>query len=327
MAVAPQVSPFEILDLRLVRGRALTELFAEEQQMWRDELHWDFRPSVEMIRKHVEAQSLPGFAARSRGRMAGYCFYVYEDEKGLLGDLYVMSAHRGEQLRADGAGIATLLVEQALDALERSPVVRRIEAQLIGFGLEPLAPLFETRGFRVFPRLFFYRAFAPGDAWPAAADSPGAVVRGWVDADFDPMAELIVVAYANHVDSQINDHYSGRAGALRFLKNIVLFPVCGVFQRDCSLVALADGRLVGAVLVSMVAPRIGHITQLCLHPAWQGRGLGRRLMEAALGRMTAKGYHGVSLTVTAENHGAVALYRKLGFETLKEFGAYSRELR
>lgn len=328
MALAPQVAPFEILDLRMLRTRSLGPLFAEEQRAWREELHWDYQPSAEMIRRHVEAQSLPGYVALVQGHVAGYCFFVYEDEKGLLGDLFVLEEFRRERPDGDAAGVATLLVNRALDTLEQAPVVRRIEAQLIPFGIEPLAPVFLARGFRAFARLFMYKSFASAGNAGAPSSPAGFVLRPWDDRYFAPMADLIVAAYTGHVDSQINDHYSGRPGALRFLKNIVLFPGCGVFQRDTSLVAVdPGGALAGAVLVSQVAPRVGHITQICVRPGQQGRGLGRRLMEESLERMAKKGYAGVSLTVTAENAPAVELYRRLGFAVIKEFAAVARVLR
>lgn len=346
MAVAPQVSAFEITDLRALSSRALARLFEEEERHWRQQLHWDYHPSVEMIRKHVEAHSLPGYAALWQGEVAGYCFFVYEDEKGLLGDLYVLEAYRHERPQRDGAGIATLLLQHALERLEHAPPVRRIEAQLIPFGLEPLEPLFQARHFDSFPRLFMYKQLTPErqprlrreraesrlSSAEETATEPGVELCLWDDSYFEPMADLIVDSYSGHVDSRINDHYGSSAGALRFLKNIVVFPGCGVFQRDASLVALRPGSppgegLVGAVLTSQVARGVAHITQICVRRHRQGRGLGRRLLLAALERLIAKGYTGVSLTVTAENAPAVTLYRHLDFVVTKEFAAFARNLR
>lgn len=342
MAVAPQPSTVEILDLRLLRARLLDLLFEEETRHWREQLHWDYGPSVEMIRRHLEAHSLPGYVALWQGTAAGYCFFVYEEEKGLVGDLYVLEAYRQERPYGGSAGIATLLLEHTLETLEMAPPVRRIETQLIPFGTEPLEPVFEAHQFRCFPRLFMYaalpaaqpspqrQALAP-EAEAGRGDAAAPDLRPWEDSYFEPMAELIVSAYNGHLDSQINDHYGTTAGALRFLKNIVLFPGCGVFQHDCSLVAVEAGagtgeRLLGALLSSQVSRGVGHITQICVRQEWQGRGLGGRLLEAGLARLAAKGCHGVSLTVTAGNR-AVNLYRRLGFKCVKEFAAFSRNLR
>lgn len=328
MAVAPRLSPFEVLDLRMLRASALAELFEEERRHWEGELRWDYGPSVDLLRRHIDAHSLPGYVALWHGRVVGYCFFVYEDQKGLLGDLYVLAAHRGPGGRGGQVPIATTLLEHALETLEQSPVVERIEAQLLGFGLEPFEPFFRARGYRIFPRLFMLKDLAPGEPVRAAAASAGTTARPWHESDFDAAAELIVSAYQEHIDSQINDHYSHTSGALRFLKNIILFPGCGVFRAQWSYVAEGGrGRLEGAVLVSEVADGIAHITQICVRPESQKRGLGRRLLEASLESAAAGGCSGISLTVTAENRSAVALYRGFGFGILKEFSAFTRTIR
>ncbi|MCI0403140.1 MAG: GNAT family N-acetyltransferase [Acidobacteria bacterium] len=327
MAVAPRLSPFEVLDLRMLPASALAELFEEERRHWETELRWDYGSSVELLRRHIDAHSLPGYAALWQGRVAGYCFFVYEEEKGLLGDLYVLAAHRGG-VAGEPRPVATALLEHALETLEQSPVVKRIEAQLIPFGLEPLEPLFGARGYRIFPRLFMLKELQRGA--PALATEPlaAAPVRPWEERDFDAAADLIVSAYQEHIDSQINDHYSHSSGALRFLKNIILFPGCGIFRAGWSFVAEGSrGRLDGAVLVSEVAHGIAHVTQICVRPELQKHGLGRRLMQATLAAAVASGCTGVSLTVTAENRSAVNLYRGLGFTILKEFSAFTHAIR
>ena len=66
----------------------------------------------------------------------------------------------------------------------------------------------------------------------------------------------------------------------------------------------ADARLYPAEL---------HIN-LCA--AARGLGLGRRLLEACLDQMTALGVPGIHLNTTSQNHAALRLYEKLGFELL-----------
>lgn len=341
MAVAPQLATSEIVDLRHVRSRALAPLLDDEQREWREQLYWDYRPSAEMIRRHVDARNLPGYAALHRGQPVGYCFFVFEDDKALIGDLYVREGHRVDRPQGAPAGLATLLLEHTLETLEHTPAVRRIETQLVPFGLEPLAPLFARHHFRCFPRLFMYKELVSGKSGKARArageerSGQGApVILPWEDRYFEPMAELVQAAYRDHVDSHINNHYESRDGALRFLKNIVLFPGCGVFSRDTSLVVLdststgrhpAD-RLLAAVLTSQVSPRVAHITQLCVRPEAHGQGLARRLMATVEKRLKAKGAIGVSLSVTAENHRAVGLYHRRGYAVIKGFAAYSRNL-
>ena len=80
-------------------------------------------------------------------------------------------------------------------------------------------------------------------------------------------------------------------------------------------------ELIGAVLTSEVSAGVGHTTQICVQPGFQGHGLGRALMHASQEALRGMHYKELSLTVTAENRGAVQLYEKLGFVTLRSFTA------
>ena len=66
---------------------------------------------------------------------------------------------------------------------------------------------------------------------------------------------------------------------------------------------------------------VGHITQVCVVPAFQGQRLGLRLMDAAIRALKSLRYHVLTLTVTSQNAGAVQLYEKLGFQVVKKFAA------
>jgi len=79
----------QILDLRQIPSRKLEPLFQEETRHWRDELHWDYGPSVDLIRKFVDSHSLGGYVAMEDDKPAGYGFYVLEYHKGLIGGLFV----------------------------------------------------------------------------------------------------------------------------------------------------------------------------------------------------------------------------------------------
>jgi len=332
---------FAIVDLRQVSSAQLAPLLEEEQAAWREQLRWDYRPSLALIKRHVDAHSLPGYVAlaRSSRRVAGYVFFVCEDHKGLLGDLYVGQEFLPRSVAAAvRAGLATQLLEHTLTALEATPGVTRIEAQPILFGTEPLAPVFLAHNFSSYPRLFMYKALektseakAPYTCGPYVPHTNTEwEIQAWSDGFFAAMAELMVSAYREHVDSRINDQYCTSSGTLKFLKNIVVFPGCGVFQPEASFVALAEPSgverenrpLAGAILVSQVAARVAHITQICVRRELQGAGLGTRLLVRTLDHLRQRGYEGVSLSVTAENQPAVRLYHRFGFQLLKNFTAY-----
>jgi ribosomal protein S18 acetylase RimI-like enzyme len=116
-------------------------------------------------------------------------------------------------------------------------------------------------------------------------------------------------------------------GARRFLTNIVQYPGCGNFFAPASFAATCDGALCGASLASLVAFDVGHITQVCVAPSYQGMGLGYELMRRSMEAMVAHGCRSVSLTVTEANEAALRLYRNMGFVERRSFSAYVWEPR
>ncbi|HXX71034.1 MAG TPA: GNAT family N-acetyltransferase, partial [Candidatus Acidoferrum sp.] len=113
------------------------------------------------------------------------------------------------------------------------------------------------------------------------------------------------------------------SGSLRFLRNIVLLPGCGQFLPEASFLARPStgDRLVGMVLTSTVAEGVGHTTQVCVVPGYQGSGIGRHLMEQSIQALRRRHYSSLSLTVTSTNRHAVELYERIGFRTVKRFAA------
>ena len=74
----------------------------------------------------------------------------------------------------------------------------------------------------------------------------------------------------------------------------------------------AAAEMRGFVLVREAAGE-AEILTIAVHPAWQGRGLGRLLMEAALRELYARRASELFLEVNEGNGAALALYRRLGF--------------
>ena len=303
-----------IVDLRQMNSRQLEPLLEEEARHWREELHWDYRGSLELIKKFVDARSLAGSVAVEDDQAAGYGFYVLEEHKGLVGGLFV--SPRFPQL-----ALSQKLLAQMLSTLRAIPRIERIEAQLMPFGCALDQALIE-QGFRLYTRQFM---LLPLDQTQLGGTelSAGLRLERWHDRYFEPCARLIQLAYANHVDGEINDQYRSEAGALKFLKNIVILPGCGQFQAEASfaLRPVGSDRLVGVVLTSAVSHGVGHTTQICVMPGYQGQGLGRQLMEASIQALRARGFTALSLTVTSVNATAVRLYEHLGFRTIKTFAA------
>ena len=91
------------------------------------------------------------------------------------------------------------------------------------------------------------------------------------------------------------------------------------------LVAVRDGRVVGYV-VADVTPNfgrdIGHVKDIAVHPDARGEGLGRTLLERGLFTLAVDGASLVKLEVRESNDAALALYRDVGFESLRRIPRY-----
>lgn len=304
----------ELTDLRRVNWRKLQPVFEEEARCWREQLRWDYGPSLELIRHFIHSRSLLGYAAWQNGEPAGYGFYILEEHKGLIGGLYVCS--RFPQME-----IARLLLREILASLRHLPHLTRVEAQLMPGGTE-LDEALAAEKFRIYHRQFMLLTLA-GVPTDGRSRPAGLALAAWHDRWVRPSARLIRLAYENHIDGEINDQYRSEEGANRFLRNIVYQRGCGEFLPRASFVlTFSESDVpIAIVLNSEVAPGVAHTTQICVLPGYQGHGLGRGLLEASVVALERLGYHALSLTVTCANRSAIALYESMGFCALRRFSA------
>lgn len=304
----------QLVDLRQMQTRDLEPLFEEEARRWSEELHWDYRPSLDLIRRFVDSHSLGGYVALEDGQPAGYGFYVLEDHKGLIGGLFASSRFPQTQVTHE-------LLTDMLATLRATPRIHRVEAQLMPFGAA-LDSVYLSQHFTLYSREFMLLELETARLTNKPL-SPGLRIERWTDRNFESCAKLIQLAYADHVDGEINDQYRSEAGGMKFLRNIVILPGCGQFLPEASFVIrpVSGESPVGMILTSTVAEGVGHTTQICVRPGYRGSGIGRHLMEASITALRARHFHSLSLTVTSSNANAIQLYRDLGFHTIKKFAA------
>jgi RimJ/RimL family protein N-acetyltransferase len=99
--------------------------------------------------------------------------------------------------------------------------------------------------------------------------------------------------------------------------------------RAFTLGAFRGDRLIGAVTCEhdprIKVQHIGHVTGMMVHVDEQGRGAGRALIDALIGRASADaGLHQLTLNVTAGNTVAERLYERSGFV---RYGTLPRAIR
>jgi ribosomal protein S18 acetylase RimI-like enzyme len=315
----------EILDLRHFSSADLRSLIEEEVEIWRDILHWDYRASAEMVLRYADSRILPGFAAIERGRVHGYCYFVYEGGKGVIGDLFVESSSFSAERRHS---VETELLRHSIATLQKSPGLSRVEAQLLIHPSDHLAAPFLAEGFRRYRRLYLslpIESACPEPVRPLPAEIE---IHRWTEDDYQPAASIITSAYRGHVDSDVNDQYRTTPGSLRFLNNIVRFPGCGIFDPGSSFVAVhrPTRTRIGILLCSRIREDVGHITQVCTLSDYRSHGIGEHLLRYCYADLAARRFSELSLTVTEENSRAVALYLRSGYRHVLTFDGFVWEL-
>src|SRR5712692_1772558 len=91
---ASKLPSADIVDLRDLRSFDLEDLLQEEIETWRDALEWDFHASAELVERFVDQRALNGYALGAHRRIFGYSYFVHDEHKGLIGDLYIRRARR-----------------------------------------------------------------------------------------------------------------------------------------------------------------------------------------------------------------------------------------
>ncbi|MGE5326018.1 MAG: hypothetical protein ACM3NO_03175, partial [Deltaproteobacteria bacterium] len=212
----------EIIDIRQFSARAFMPLLQSESTHWDAGLRWDYASSIELIIDCLEDKRLSGYALVVDKRLRGYCFFFYEGDKGLIGNLFV------EPVEDSGLPHVRLLLDHVLETMLATPGIRRVETQLPHYSYDDLWPIFQARHFAGYARYFMGAPLGPwaGNAEPSIARTPRGIPEGfavvpWEHRHDREASQLLYLAYRNHEDAAINDQYGTSAGAERLIDNIV----------------------------------------------------------------------------------------------------------
>lgn len=331
MATAPLTNTeARILPMKEADLIGLDALFDEQCREWLALLRWDYSGPSRLIRQVVRQRELVGFVAMNGSRTIGFAYYVVENERCSIGDIYVTKDWRG-------AGVDRQLAAAILDELEGGPQLHRIESQCVSVDNDGANDLFTARGFERFDRYYMLTELkrAEGDEAKvrrqprskAGESAPDINIRAWQEADFAQAAHVIHQSYRGRTDSRINSQYMTEEGCAELLTILTDHLWCGDFLPHVARVAARRGtrKLAGVIIASRIAPRVGHIGQVSVHHAYQAQGLGRRLLAGVLQEFVQYGFSVATLAVTAINTPALHLYESFGFQRLHSFPVFFRE--
>ncbi|MEW4983945.1 MAG: ribosomal protein S18-alanine N-acetyltransferase [Cycloclasticus sp.] len=111
------------------------------------------------------------------------------------------------------------------------------------------------------------------------------------------------------------------ADVMTIERKMYSYPWSEAIFRDCIKIGysnwalIKDEQFIGYVILS-VAVGEAHILNICLDPAYKGKGLGRKFLEEVLIVAKKKNAESVFLEVRPSNTAAVNLYKKAGFKQI-----------
>jgi len=297
--------------------RALLDLECDE---WLDRLGWDFTDVAGLMAEAVVHGVLRGTALVAGAETAGIAVYTSESRRCLIGEIFVAPAYRSPETMG-------LLVHSMLEAMPGKDRRKRIESQSVVFEAGGADEVFAAAGFERSPRSYLV-ADSAEVALSGRIRSQGRIsLRSWLDSDFGPASEIVYASYKGSVDAVANSGYRTRVGCADLVDALTEGVWCGHFDPAMAHVAVdeATGRMCGVAIASRISPSVAHIGQISVLPSYQGRGVGRALVEGVLTGARLAEIRTVTLAVTLANERALHLYESCGFRRTVDFPVYYRD--
>jgi ribosomal protein S18 acetylase RimI-like enzyme len=142
----------------------------------------------------------------------------------------------------------------------------------------------------------------------------------WEPSLLDAFARAKYLSFRNELDSQVFPCLAEFEGCRRLMAEIARKPGFlpeATWLALCSHGILRRAEYCGTVQGIRDRHGLGAIQNLGVAPKHRNAGLGERLLLLALDGFRRAGLHRAYLEVTSENHGAIRLYRRCGFVTIR----------
>ena len=261
----------------------------------------DVQPWVEHLESELQEARLEGFVALRGPGVAGVAVWA---RGGALGANVHVLTLAAPYAVAENYG-------WLLDAVRaRRERVAFAPGPLSGLTVAEEEQVMVARGFARYGRS---EMKLPADhPLPAPREAGPGTVRPIVPGDEPRLVNLHRRAYATRFDRYLFlEDLDEQKDAAREVHQL-LEGRWGPLAPTGSVVLEAEGQLVGAVL-AVRRPDGYLIADVAVDPTFQGRGFGRRVLEASVRGLRAAGDGAIALNVTEGNRPALELYARLGF--------------
>ena len=287
-------------DWRRFPASTVQPLLDVEAAAWLRELHWDVREAWSVVEPARTAGQLPGaLALNDSGYPVGWTAYLQHGTS--LQVMAIVASNRAA-------------TEALVGWVMSSPEAARTDVAVVSVRQPApgLAEALAAHGFTIDRYRYLGMAL-----WDFGEPADG--LAPWRNHDV-AAARLCARAYVDTPGVRAFAPHDTPDEWVEYIAQLRKGPGCGWFASEFSFVvpAATGDELDAAILITDLGPGTVHVAQLAVDPAARGRGLGRRLVRAALGRAAAL-YDRATLLVSASNTPAVSLYDSIGFEELATF--------
>lgn len=142
----------------------------------------------------------------------------------------------------------------------------------------------------------------------ATPPEPDMRTEAAAEADLPAILELTHAAYAQNV--VLGFRFSGASEAMESLRES--------WRKERVYKLVLGGRIVGSVRLVDLPRKVLEVKRLCVHPEFQKRGLGKRLLRFAEEEARRRGCERVRLDTAKPFHALVDWYRRQGYSIVGE---------
>jgi ribosomal protein S18 acetylase RimI-like enzyme len=256
--------------------------------------------------------------ARDRGKLAGWLLLVvrrYESDTLAFVELnpWFLGGQPLVTPGRDPRGVGALLLAPAIRWAEENDV-GRMEASVPHSGDEAqddeTRAWYEAQGLPVKLTYVDMVCSLPQQELAPASPSPGVEIAPLGEADEAALYDCYIAAFAAGDALFFFDQKEPERRS--FFSHLGLEEAR---EEPASLVLRHSGRLIGFTYVLPFGEGNRHISCMCVHPNWQGQGLGRLMLRQVMQRVAAEGLETVTLG-TETGMRAFHLYRNHGFQVM-----------
>jgi len=114
----------------------------------------------------------------------------------------------------------------------------------------------------------------------------------------------------------------GKLEGVRTLMDSIMHDRHGTFLKELTCVAMADRRLIGFLLCTMLNDGSVLILDIGVHHDYRKMGVGSAMLDRLINGAYDRGYGQIVLAVTTKNYDAIRLYERKGFKVNGYFRQY-----